>query len=131
MCGWLVSCVWSDAWDLWFIKERRCFCVFFLFLISLFCNCSKIFGRSDYKKMNWSGEGETREASLCLEYRNSTWTPWELKTKEVFTLLLYAIFKCYYKLFYYNSSHIQIDMTIHNWWNNWKCVIDKSDFFSH
>jgi hypothetical protein len=61
----------------------------------------KILAGEIIKKMNWSGEGETREASLCLEYRNSTWTPWELKTKEVFTLFLYAILNGKY-LGYYN-----------------------------
>jgi hypothetical protein len=80
--------------------------------------------------MNWSGEGETREASLCLEYRNSTWTPWELKTKEVFTLLLYAILNAITNFFtiilffpYKLIWQFVIDKIIES-------VINKSDFFT-
>ena len=61
----------------------------FLYIFNLlFCCCSKNLDGEIIKKTKWSGEGETSELSLCFEYRNSTWTLWELKTKEFLTIVL-------------------------------------------
>lgn len=33
-------------------------------------------------KIKWSGKPETSDLWFCLEYRDSTWSPWEVKDKS-------------------------------------------------
>lgn len=41
-------------------------------------------------KNKWSGEAETSEVRLCVEYGNSTWTPRKLKYKKFSIVILVA-----------------------------------------
>lgn len=54
-------------------------------------------------KTKWSGEAETGELSLCLEYGNSTCTPLELNDKRFYTLVLHASIHA----FFFSTSKTQ------------------------
>lgn len=79
------GCLASELWFLRkckrcviYIKGRKCFSVSVitsLFILVIAGN------RLDAEiiKTSWSSVGETLELRFCIEYRSSTWRPWELE----------------------------------------------------
>lgn len=63
--------------------------LFLVLLISCSVNVSKCLDGLIIKT-KWSGEAETGELCLCVEYGNSTCTPLELNDKRFYTLVLHA-----------------------------------------
>ena len=86
-------------------KRRICFIVdcalnlFFLLMLLVNCLDGLII------KTKWSGEAETGELSLCVEYGNSTCTPLEPNDKRFYTLVLHAIIHTF--LFFLSKHSLQ------------------------
>jgi len=61
-----------------FLKgEKSALMLLFIFNLSSF-NCQD----GEIIIIKWSGKPETNDLRFCLEYRDSTWTPWEVKDKS-------------------------------------------------